>query len=489
MQLGLIGLGTMGANLARNAARNGARVSVFNRTGEKTDDFMAAHGSEGEFVPCKAIDEFVASMQSPRAIILMVKAGEAVDEMIQVLLPHLSEGDILIDAGNSHHTDSQRRVKELADKKIRFLGMGVSGGEEGALHGPSMMPGGDRSAYDHIEPLLKSMAADDGSAEPVLSSAEGVTTGGAGGKCVSYVGPDGAGHFVKTVHNGIEYGVMQLIAESYDLLKRLGGLSNAELAQTFDAWSKSPDLRGFLMEITATIFTIKDPDGGNDLIDMIKDAAAQKGTGKWTTESAFLYGVSVPTITAGVDARIMSAAKEFRVMQAKATPLQVDDFPVNQEELINDVRAALELSMLNVYAQGLQLISEASKQEVWNINVSEICRIWRSGCIIRSSMIEMYQNAFAGDRDPPGLAVRTGAGLALRARFDRERQINWRRTVALGALRGIPLPAMSSALWYYDSYRTEKLPQNLIQAQRDFFGAHGFERVDREVEEHGVWHT
>jgi len=459
--LGLIGLGTMGANLARNAARNGARMSIFNRTGEKTDAFMAAHGSEGEFVVCKSLEELVASMQSPRAIVLMVKAGEAVDEMTEQLVPHLSEGDILIDAGNSHKIDTDRRCRELSSaaipgrRPIRFIGMGVSGGEEGALRGPSMMPGGDKSAYEYLEPLLKRMAADDG----------------AGGKCVSYVGPNGAGHFVKTAHNGIEYGIMQLIAESYDLLKRLGGFSNAELAQTFDAWSKSPELRGFLMEITAKIFTIKDPDTGNDLLDMIKDAAAQKGTGKWTTESAFIYGVSVPTITAGVDARIMSSAKEFRVMQSKATPLQVDDIPVDRTELLKDVRTALELSMLNVYAQGLQLISEASKQEAWNINISEVCRIWRGGCIIRSSMTEMYQKAFAGDRD---------AGLALRTRFDKERQIDWRRAVALGALRGIPLPAMSSALWYYDSYRTENLPQNLIQAQRDFFGAHGFERIDKE---------
>lgn len=461
--IGLIGLGTMGANLARNAARNGARVSVYNRTPEKTDAFMTAHGSEGEFVACKTIEELTASMQSPRAIILMVKAGDAVDDMIGQLLPHLFQGDILIDAGNSHQTDTDKRVKGLAEKGIRFVGMGVSGGEEGALKGPSMMPGGDKAAYDLLEPLLMKMAADDG----------------AGGKCVTYLGEGGSGHFVKTVHNGIEYGVMQLIAESYDLLKRLGGFSNAELAQTFDMWNKSPELQGFLMEITAKIFTVKDPDTGNDLIDMIKDAAGQKGTGKWTTESAFNYGVSVPTITAGVDARIMSSAKEFRVMQAKATPLQVDDIPVDRAELIEDVRSALELSMLNVYAQGLQLISEASKAEGWNLNVSEICRIWRGGCIIRSAMTEWYQHAFAGDRE---------AGLALRARFEKERQVQWRHTVALGALRGIPLPAMSSALWYYDSYRTEKLPQNLIQAQRDFFGAHEFQRIDKnEGNFHAQW--
>jgi 6-phosphogluconate dehydrogenase len=269
-----------------------------------------------------------------------------------------------------------------------------------------------------------------------------------------------------------------LIAEAYDLLKRLGWLSNPELGHIFTQWSKSPELEGFLMEITAQIFAVKDPESGNDLLDMIQDAAAQKGTGKWTTESAFEYGVSVPAITAGVDARIMSSAKEFRVMQAKATPLQVDDIPVDRNELLHDVRDALELSMLNAYAQGLQLLTEASKAEGWNLNISEICRIWRGGCIIRSAMTEWYQKAFAGDRD---------AGLALRERFNKERQINWRRTVALGALRGIPLPAMSSALWYYDSYRTERLPQNLIQAQRDFFGAHEFERTDKEGKFHAKW--
>ena len=460
LQLGVIGLGTMGGNLARNAARNGAKVSVFNRTTEKTDAFMAAHGGEGDFVASKTIEEFTASMQSPRAILVMVKAGPAVDEVIAELLPSLQSGDIIIDGGNSHYTDSNRREKELAAKGMRFIGMGVSGGEEGALHGPSMMPGGDQSAFDEMKPLFEKMAAEDG----------------AGGKCVVHVGPGGSGHFVKMVHNGIEYGIMQLIAEAYDLLHRVGGLTNEQLAQTFDVWSRSEELRGFLMEITAKIFTVKDPETGKDLLDLIQDTAAQKGTGKWTTEAAFNYGVAVPTITSGVDARILSSAKDFRISQSQATPLQVDDVPVDRAELIDNVRTALELSMLNVYAQGLQLISEASKQETWNLNIPEIARIWRGGCIIRSSMIEKYQKAFAGDRD---------AGLALRARFETELQIAWRHVVALGALRGIPLPAMSASLNYYDAYRTARLPQNLIQAQRDFFGAHTYQRIDKE----GVFHT
>lgn len=462
MQLGLIGLGTMGANLARNAARNGAKVVVYNRTPEKTDAFMAAYGNEGNFVACKTLEELVAALTPPRPIVLMVKAGEAVDEMITQLKPYISAGDILIDAGNSHFKDTDRRVAELASQNLRFVGMGVSGGEEGALRGPSMMPGGDKAAFESLAPLLTKMSADDGM----------------GGKCVSYVGPGGAGHFVKTVHNGIEYGMMQLIAESYQLLKEVGSLSNADLAQTFSAWSTSRELKGFLMEITASIFMTKDPETGKDLLDVIKDTAAQKGTGKWTTESAFDFGVAVPTITAGVDARIMSSAKAFRVQQAGATPLKIDDIPVDRTELIANVRTALELSMLNAYAQGFQLLSEASKQQNWNLNIPEIARTWMGGCIIRSSMVDMYRKAFAGDRD---------AGFALRARFDGQNQIDWRHVVALGALRGVALPAMSSALWYYDAYRTARLPQNLIQAQRDFFGAHTFERTDKDGSFHHQW--
>lgn len=463
MQLGVIGLSTMGSNLARNAAHHGAKVSVFNRTTEKMEEFLKNHGAEGEFTGCKTIEEFCASLQAPRAILIMVKAGQPVDDVITELLPHLTQGDILIDGGNSHYPDTQRRYKTLADMKVHFVGMGVSGGEEGALHGPSMMPGASKEAFDHLQPLLSAMAADDG----------------AGGKCVAYIGEGGSGHFVKMVHNGIEYGMMQMICESYDLLKRLGGFSNAELGQIFTDWSTSPELRGFLMEITAKIFSKKDTDTGSDLLDVVKDAAGQKGTGKWTTEAAFNYGVSVPSITAAVDARIMSSAKDFREMQAKATPLMTEDIEVDKQELVSEVRLALELSMLNAYAQGLQLISEASKQENWNLNISEICRIWRGGCIIRSSMVEMYQKAFAGDRD---------AGLALRARFTAG-QIAWRHTVVLGALRGIPLPAISSALWYYDTYRTARLPQNLLQAQRDFFGAHGFERLDKEGSFHAEWNA
>lgn len=474
MQLGVIGLGTMGANLARNAARNGATVVLFNRTPEKTDEFMKNFGSEGAFVAAKTIEEFVSKLSAPRPILLMVKAGEAVDEMIAQLVPHLTQGDILIDAGNSHYKDTERRCKELSGElpttnyklstRLEFIGMGVSGGEEGALHGPSMMPGGSKAAHESLSPLLQKMAADDG----------------LGGKCVNYVGPGGTGHFVKMVHNGVEYGAMQLIAEAYHLLKNLGGLTNAELSHTFGEWSRGDDLRGFLMEITAKIFTKKDDVSSFDLIDMIKDAAGQKGTGKWTTEAAFDYGVAVPTITAGVDARIASSAKDFRMQQSKVTPLQTVDVSVDRSELLPNVRIAFELGLLNVYAQGFQLMSVPSQQEGWNLNIPEIARTWRGGCIIRSSILENYQRAFSGDKE----MIAT-----IRGRFNAERQAAWRHVVALGALRGIPLPAMSSALWYYDAYRTERLPQNLIQAQRDFFGAHTFERLDRTGSFHSDWQS
>jgi len=462
MQLGVIGLGTMGANLARNAARNGAKVAIFNRTTEKTDALIRDHGKDGNMIPVKSFAELAASLESPRPILLMVKAGEAVDAMIAELLPHLSPGDIIIDAGNSHWRDTERRQKELKEKNIHFIGMGVSGGEEGALNGPSMMPGGDKAAYDVLSPLLQKMAADDGQ----------------GGKCVTYVGPGGTGHFVKMVHNGIEYGVMQLIAEAYHLLKDLGKYPNTRIAEIFSAWSKSDELRGFLMEITAHVFKEKDPETGKDLIDVIKDSAGQKGTGKWTTDAAMQYGVAVPTITAAVDARIMSSAKDFRVAQSVSPPLVAGDVDVDQTELLSLVRTALELGLMNAYGQGFQLLSVPSQEEKWNLNISDIARIWRGGCIIRSGILEQYQVAFTGDQK---------MAAQMRARFDGEKQIAWRHVIALGALRGIPLPAMSASLSYYDSYRTARLPQNLIQAQRDFFGAHTFERLDKPGPFHTHW--
>lgn len=455
MQLGVIGLGIMGANLARNAARNGAQVAVFNRTTEKIDAFMHQFEKEGDFVACHSLEEFRTKLKPPRAILLMVQAGQAVGAVLAELMGVLETKDIVIDGGNSHYKDTLVRVADMETKGIRFLGMGVSGGADGALHGPSLMPGGSKDAYDRLSTLLTSMAADDG----------------AGGKCVSYIGPDGSGHFVKTTHNGIEYAVMQLQAEAYDLLKRAGGMSNAQIADVFNAWNTKGFLRSFLLETAVKVLRLADADTGKDVVEVIRDAAGQKGTGKWTTDAAMTYGVAVPTITAAVDARIISSGKDFRVEQSAKDQLHVGEKAfISDFDFTDAVRSALELSTINAYAQGLQLLSVASQEEKWNLNLPEIIRVWRGGCIIRSDLLPSYQAAFAGDDQ---------ASAQIRDRFNSENQMRWRDIIALGANRGIPLPAMSASLSYYDAYRTDHLPQNLTQAQRDYFGEHGFERLDK----------
>ncbi len=461
--IGLIGLGTMGANLARNAAKNGATVSIFNRTREKTDAFMQAHGSEGKFILCSTIEEFVQSIPAPRSIILMVNAGKPVDDVIDSLLSpityHLSPHDAIIDAGNSHFTDTERRIASLGAKGIHFLGMGVSGGEEGALLGPSMMPGGSSEAFHRLEPLLQKMAAKDGS----------------GGKCIAYVGGGGAGHFVKMVHNGIEYGDMQLIAEAYHLMKSSLKMTNAEIADTFEAWNRSRELKSFLIEITAKIFRQNDNLGEGKLIDAIKGAARQKGTGKWTTQSALDLGVPVPTITAAVDARFMSAAEEQRsLVTASMTDLEFSP----RKTTLRSIKDALLLSKVSSYAQGFKLIAEASRVHGWNVDLAELCRIWKGGCIIRSSLLKTFEEGFRSQTKmvyPPLIEL------------FRSRHAKWRKVIAAGALSGIPLPAMSASLSWFDGLRSTWLPQNLTQAQRDFFGAHGFERIDREGTFHADW--
>lgn len=463
-QLGVIGLGTMGANLARNAARNGAEVIVFNRTKEKTDEFMKSFQKEGTFIAVDSIEQLVSTMKAPRNILLMVKAGDAVDDMIHDLTPLLAKGDVIIDAGNSHYKDSQRREKILIEKGLRFVGMGVSGGEEGALNGPSMMPGGDKEAYEKLSSLLIAMSADDGGK----------------GKCVSYVGPGGAGHFVKMVHNGIEYGIMQLLAETYHVLKELGGCTNAELAEIFGKWNTTKYLRSFLIEITASIFTKKDDDTKNDLVDVILDKAGQKGTGKWTTDAAMNYGVAIPLITSAVDARIISGMKEFRVQRNKevgCTPLSTISIP-SKAELISILQPALEQAMSAAYAEGFLLMSTANKEEGWNLNLSEIARIWRGGCIIRSGTVELFQMMAAGDKK---------AYEELMNFATPERQKSLRTVSTIAIANGIPVPAFNAAITSYDAYRTARLPQNLIQAQRDFFGAHTFERTDKAGTFHANW--
>ncbi len=466
--IGLIGLGTMGANLARNAARNGATVAIYNRTSEKTDSFMEKFSSEGSFIPCKTIHDFLAALPAPRSIILMVNAGAPVDAVIEELLvddgapQKLEANDIIIDAGNSLFTDSERRAKNLQEKGIYFLGMGVSGGEEGALLGPSMMPGGSREAFDRLRLLFEKMAAKDGS----------------GGRCVSFIGSGGAGHFVKMVHNGIEYGDMQLIAEVYHIMKSMG-LSNSVIAETFASWNKSRELKSFLIEITAKIFTKKDDEGDGDLIDSIKDAAKQKGTGKWTTQSALDLGVAVSTMTAAVDARVLSSLKSDRIDADKLLgTLELKKLKVS----LSALKDALYLSKICSYAQGYALIAEASKAYNWDIDLAEVSRIWKGGCIIRSSLLKVFEEAMRVTPKPKNLLLAPSLIEALKKRHSK-----WRKVLASAALAGVPTPAMSASLAYFDSLRTARLPQNLTQAQRDFFGAHTFERLDREGVFHANW--
>ncbi len=461
--LGVIGLGTMGANVARNAARNGVTVAVFNRTAEKVEAFLSVHGKEGAFVGCKSLRALCDALPKPRAILLMVSAGDAVDVVIEELLPLLDSGDILIDGGNSHYRDTERRIERLKKTGIRFVGMGISGGEKGALLGPSMMPGGDEDAVKELLPLLSTMAADDGEGKP----------------CIAYMGAGGAGHFVKMVHNGIEYGVMQLIAESYAILKRTG-MGSEKIARTFATWTKG-DLASYLMEITVKVLAFKDPQSGSFLVELIKDQAAQKGTGRWTVESALHYGVPIPTITASVEARALSARKEERSQRSKIFPEALLGDAVSIAD-IDEVRIALEVATLSTYSQGFDLLRIAGATEKWDLPLAEIARIWRGGCIIRSPILEVIQKAYDGTS-----AEMKSRKQAIIDHFSGARQQAWRRIAAYGIGQGVAIPALASSLAYYDSIRSDRLPQNLIAAQRDFFGAHGYERLDKPGNFHTQW--
>lgn len=462
--LGVIGLGTMGANVARNVARNGADVVVFNRTPEKTSEFMAAHGGEGKLRSAATLQQFCALLPAPRHILLMVSAGSAVDAIIEELTPLLDAGDVLIDGGNSHYRDTQRREEQLKRNRIAFVGMGISGGEKGALEGPSMMPGGSHDAVNALLPLLKEMAADDGT----------------GGACVSYIGPGGAGHFVKMVHNGIEYGVMQCIAEAYAML-RASGLDPRGIAQAFASWVTG-DGESYLMEITAKILTHEDAESGGLLLEVIRDVAGQKGTGKWTVEAAAEYASAAPTITAAVEARYLSGSPEERLRRSKMFPEVLLDVECGTEDVVSWAKAALEASTLAAYSQGFDLLLRASHMEKWNLPFAEIARIWRGGCIIRSPLLRVFQEAYGGSAEEMRRQRQ-----AIVDRFGGANQRSWRRAVSWAVARGVPVPAIASSLAYYDSIRNARLPQNLIQAQRDFFGAHGFERTDKEGKFHEHW--
>ncbi|MEB3269715.1 MAG: NADP-dependent phosphogluconate dehydrogenase [Leptolyngbya sp.] len=461
--LGVIGLAVMGENLALNVERNGFPVAVYNRSRDKTDRFMAERAGGKNVQATYSLEDFVAALERPRRILVMVKAGGPVDAVIQQLKPLLEPGDMIIDGGNSLYEDTERRVKELEPTGLGFIGMGVSGGEEGALNGPSLMPGGTRAAYAEIEHIVTKIAAqvDDG-------------------PCVTYIGPGGAGHYVKMVHNGIEYGDMQLIAEAYDLMKSVLGLNHQQLHEVFAEWNLTDELNSFLIEITADIFTNLDEDTGTPLVELIVDAAGQKGTGRWTVVNALEMGVAIPTIGAAVNARIMSSIKPERVAASKQLSGPSKRFEGDVKATIGKIRDALYCSKICSYAQGMALIAKASQTYDYGIDLGETARIWKGGCIIRAGFLNKIKHAY--DENPQL------ANLLLAPEFKQtilDRQSAWREVIAMAADLGIPVPAFSASLDYFDSYRRDRLPQNLTQAQRDYFGAHTYERVDKE----GVFHT
>jgi 6-phosphogluconate dehydrogenase len=464
--IGVIGLAVMGRNLALNIESRGYAVSVYNRSREKTDELIAEFPGRN-LVPTYTLEEFVASLETPRRILMMVKAGEATDATIASLKPLLEKGDVLIDGGNTHFTDTIRRNQELAQSGLHFIGTGVSGGEEGALRGPSIMPGGQRDAYDLVEPILKQIAAkapSDG--EP----------------CVAYMGPDGAGHYVKMVHNGIEYGDMQLIAESYAVLKDVAGLTNDELGAVYTEWNQG-ELDSYLIEITSKIFGKKDEETGKHLVDVILDRAAQKGTGKWTSQNALDLGVPLPLITESVFARVLSSLKTERVAASKIlSGPAAASFDGDRTAFVEAVRRALYLSKVISYAQGFAQLRMASEEYGWNLDLGTIAKIFRAGCIIRARFLQKITDAYAKD---PALA-----NLLLDPYFKdiaANYQASLRDVVVAAVKAGVPVPAFASAVAYFDSYRSERLPANLVQAQRDFFGAHTFERTDRPGSFHANW--
>jgi 6-phosphogluconate dehydrogenase len=464
---GLIGLGVMGQNFVLNLERHGNTVSVFNRNTATTRAYIEGAAAGKNIVPAYTFQDFVASLAPPRRIMLLVKAGEPVDWTIQQILPFLEMGDLIIDGGNSLFSDSARRAQELEAQGYGFLGMGVSGGEEGALWGPSLMPGGSESAWRAVEPILSAVAA---------KAKEDAAP------CVMYIGPGGAGHFVKMVHNGIEYGDMQLIAEAYDLLRRTLGCTAQEFHDIFADWNTGA-LSSFLIDITAKLFLTIDAESGAPLVDLILDKAGQKGTGKWTTKIAGDLGVAIPTISASVDARFLSAKKEQR-MQASALlagPAMFFDSSQKQR-LIDAVRDALYASKVCSYAQGMSLLREASEEYHFDLDLAGIARIWRAGCIIRADLLNDISNAFSRDPEMDSLLLDEH----FRASVDAA-QTGWRYAIRTAVELGIPVPAMSGSLAYYDAYRSARLPANLVQAQRDFFGAHTFERVDKPGVFHADW--
>ncbi len=462
--LGVMGLAVMGANLARNAARKGFGVALYNRHGDRTDKLMADHGHEGRFTPSKDVAGFVASLSKPRVLIIMVKAGKPVDDVIAELERHLEEGDIVIDGGNSLFTDTDRRFAALKQKKLRFIGMGVSGGEEGALEGPSMMPGGERSAYDRIAPMVTKMAA----------QVEGTP-------CAAYIGLGGAGHYVKMVHNGIEYADMQLITEAYDLFKTVYGLDASAIADIFEGW-KSSDLDSYLIDITTEVLKKRDAKTGGALVDSIVDEAEQKGTGRWTAANALDLGVPLTAITEAVYARALSGRRKLRGEAERLLPHKQPGRLNASQADIDAIRDALYASKIVAYAQGFEQMTAASKDYGWDLKLGEVATIWRGGCIIRARFLNRITEAYGDGHAIPNLILED---------YFRDAVIKaepaWRRVVALAVEHGVAIPAFSSSLSYFDGLRRSRGPANLLQGLRDYFGAHTYRRLDAEGSFHTRW--
>ena len=464
---GLVGLGVMGENLVLNAERNGFSSVVYNRTYQKTEDFLLGRGLNKSIQGAKDLQEFVSKLERPRRVLMMVKAGAATDAVINQISPFLEEGDLLIDGGNAQFMDTERRVKELESKSFGYIGMGVSGGAKGALEGPSMMPGGTKTSYDAIESLLNKMAAqvEDG-------------------PCVTYIGPGGSGHFVKTVHNGIEYGIEQILAEAYDLMKRVCGMSGDEMASVMGYWNKTEELSSYLVEITEACLRVKDPDDSSDLVEKIMDKAGQKGTGLWTVVSALELGASVPTIYASLNGRVMSSMKDQRnyaetILNGNKPSFVDFGNPSDGMPLLMD---AVVLATIASYAQGMDILRLASEEYDYDLDMPSIAQIWKGGCIIRSTLLSRIQDAFKKDPSLTNLIIDKWFTDQVNNRLSGLTQV-----VSAAANAGIPVPCLSSTLDYLNSFRTSRLPQNLVQAMRDCFGSHTYERVDKAGSFHTEW--
>jgi 6-phosphogluconate dehydrogenase len=461
---GVVGMAVMGQNLALNIASRGFSVAVFNRTGEKTKAFIQSKCAGKKLVGTYTLQEFAASLEQPRKIMLMVKAGEPVDDMIAQVVPFLSPGDILIDGGNSFFKDTERRLASLAAKGIRYIGTGVSGGEEGALNGPCIIPGGDEGAYRDVEHILTKAAAQ-------VSD----------GPCCTYIGPKGAGHYVKMVHNGIEYGMMQLIGETYEIMRTALGMTAGEMSEVFGRWN-AEDLGGYLMEITTEVLAKKDDDSGQALVDVILDKAGQKGTGKWTSQNALDIGVPIPTIDAAVSARVLSAFKDERVAADKRYRISRRPVKMEREKALANLRDALYGSIISDYAQGMTLLRWASQEYGYNLNQAEIARIWQGGCIIRSKLLTPIKAAFERKKDLVNILVDGKI-----CKVVKKLRPGWKRTVVMAVKTGVACPAMCASLAYVEGYTNSRHPANLIQAQRDYFGAHTYQRTDKDGTFHTKW--